>query len=586
MMFRRPPHRSFSSGLHRIGRAVVAVAVAATALGATSAVAVCPFAIAPNTTATALRDARSLLGHVRGASDTNARTHVATFLPQLDVTLDGRFDEIDAMIIARVMLGFRSDALTQGLALSGTGVRESASALQSYFDAGCPVDSATQAVWAAVAFTESTEVIRNPERGFWVFLTDNFATATEADLGWFQTSYPDITLGYAAVRLDAFRNQTLSPAFLDGLNTAFARARARGIKLILRFAYNYPAGEAIQIIDDAPLPRVLEHIAQLGPLIRANADVIYVWQAGFIGLWGEGHGSTNGLDSAENKAVIRDALLTELPPDRFLMWRYPPDQMAWDPDPGAEAEAFTQARKARIGMYNDCFMSSDTDVGTYSENPAIRATQRAYVAARSAIAPFGGETCNSETPAQQRRSCSAIMAEGPQFHMSYLNRTYYNAFHSQWQTEGCFDAIAKNLGYRWVLEDIVAPKVALRSKLLQASVAIRNAGWARLYNERGVVLQLVSRMNPSAPAITLATSWDPRTLKPGETADVLFQTNVPLDATTGVYDLFVAAPDRASTIAQNSAYAIRFANADSLSAAQSWDASRGAFKTGVAIEIR
>lgn len=557
-----------------------------TAVIAASSFASCPFAITPNTAATAMRDARSLLAHVRGAGNATERAHVATFLPQLDVTLDGRFDELDAIIIARAMLGFRNDALTQGLALTGAGARESSSAIQSYLDSGCPVDGATQSVWSAAAFTESSEVIRNPERGFWVFLTDNFATATEADLGWFQTTYPDITLGYAVVRLDAFRNQTLSQAFLDGLDAAFARARARGIKLILRFAYNYPSGEATPILDDAPLPRVLEHIAQLGPLVRANADVIYVWQAGFIGLWGEGHGSTHGLDTAESKVVIRDALLSELPPDRFLMWRYPPDQMIWDPSPGEESDAFTGTRKARMGMYNDCFMSSDTDVGTYSENPTLRATQRAYVAARSAIAPFGGETCNAATPTQQRRSCSAIMGEGPQFHMSYLNRTYYNAFHSQWQTEGCFDAIAQKLGYRWVLEDLVVPRVGQRSQLLQASLAIRNVGWARLYNERSVTLQLVSRANPSGPAITLTTAWDPRTLKPGEVAEVLFQARLPLDATVGLYDVFVAAPDRATALAQNSAYAIRFANAENIAAAQAWDATRGAFKTGLAIEIR
>ncbi len=582
-MFRRTSRTSSWCAVRRIGSAATAAAALAVT---TAAMAACPFAIAPNTTATATRDARALLAHTRGISSLNERAHVAMFLPQLDVTLDGRFDELDSLIIARVMLGFRNEALTTGLALSGAGVRESSAALQTYFDTGCPVNTATQSVWNEATFTESSEVIRNPERGFWVFLTDNFANATEADLGWFQTTYPDITLGYAVVRLDAFRNQTLSQAFLDGLNTAFSRARARGIKLILRFAYNYPAGEATPIVDDAPLPRVLEHIAQLGPLVRANADVIYVWQAGFIGLWGEGHGSTNGLDSAASKAVIRDALLSELPPDRFLMWRYPPDQMAWDPSPGDEADAFGNTRKARMGMYNDCFMSSDTDVGTYSDNPTIRATQRAYVAARSAIAPFGGETCNAAVASQQRRSCSAIMSEGPQFHMSYLNRTYYNAFHAQWQSEGCFESITKNLGYRWVLNELAAPKVAIRSRILQASLSIKNVGWARLYNARSIVLQLVSRANPNAPAIIATTACDPRMLKPGETSDVLFQVTIPPDATTGVYDVFVAAPDAAPTIAQNGAYSIRFANAENVVAAQGWNAARGAFKTGATIEIR
>jgi hypothetical protein len=96
----------------------------------------------------------------------------------------------------------------------------------------------------------------------------------------------------------------------------------------------------------------------------------------------------------------------------------------------------------------------------------------------------------------------------------------------------------------------------------------------------------VNRANPNAPAIIATTVWDPRMLKPGETSDVLFHVTIPPNATTGVYDVFVAAPDAAPTIAQNSAYSIRFANAENVVAAQGWNAARGAFKTGATIDIR
>jgi hypothetical protein len=72
-----------------------------------------------------------------------------------------------------------------------------------------------------------------------------------------------------------------------------------GLKLVVRFAYNYEAGGA-----DAPLDVVLAHIDQLGPVLREHRDVILVIESGFVGAWGEWHSSTNGLDTRAAKERI------------------------------------------------------------------------------------------------------------------------------------------------------------------------------------------------------------------------------------------------------------------------------------------
>jgi Domain of unknown function (DUF4832)/Domain of unknown function (DUF4874) len=570
------------------------IGIAATSIAAHHAAAACPF-IVPDPgsaiTASAPRDGVSLTKFARrdGASalldfEKSTHAHIAANLSQLDVNADGKFDITDSIIITRALLGFRDGALTD--AITVTGERSSSAAIQTFIDNGCVADAASQATWQATSFAESSAAITNPERGFWVYLSDNFVTVTDADIAGAQAGYANVALGYAVIRLDNYRNQTLPQPLLDSIGGAFAKVRARGMKVILRFAYNYPGSETAPIVDDAPLSRVLEHIAQVAPLVQANADVIYVWQAGFIGMWGEGHSSTNGLDSPANKVVIRDALLNVLPGNRFLMWRYPPDQMAWDADAGSEADAFGTARQARIGMYNDCFMSSDTDVGTYDDDPVVRATQRAYVATRSAIVPFGGETCNAPPTNQQRRSCAAIRSEGAQFHLSYLNRTYYEGFLNQWQSEGCLDEIASKLGYRWVLKRASSPKLATRGASIQLSVALKNVGWARLYNARRLNVVLVPRANTSGATISASAVWDPRALKPGDEQSVLFTVVVPANATVDTYDVLIAAPDASPTIANVASYAIRFANVDNAAQGQSWNAARGAFATGLAITLQ
>jgi hypothetical protein len=555
-----------------------------------SAHAACPFALNGASMPIATTDAVAFTRFAQREAQTSLRVdersvheHVAKHLTQLDLNADGRYDLTDALIATRSMLGFVNGGLSQGLSL--TGARATSQALQTFIDSGCTADASTSSTWQAASFSESSAVLTNPERGFWVFLTNNFATVQDSNIAWIQQTYPDVAIGYAVVRLDSYRNQSLPQSLIDSVTASFTKVRAHGMKVILRFAYNYPEGEAIPVVDDAPLSRVLEHIQQIAPLVRANSDVIFVWQAGFIGVWGEGHTSTNGLDSAANKATIRDALLDVLPENRFLMWRYPPDQIAWDAEAGGETDAFGTTRKARVGMYNDCFMSSDTDVGTYDDNASIRAQQRAYVAARSAIVPFGGETCNGPVAAQQRRTCAAILSEAPEFHMSYLNRTYYDAFHTQWQTEGCFSEINNKLGYRWVMNRIDAPRNVARGAIASMALNVKNVGWARLYNARKLQVQLVSRANPAAAPISAHAAWDPRQLKPNETSSVLFHVDVPDDALIGTYDVFMAAPDLSTSITSNSAYAIRFANSDNAAFSQSWNATRGAFATGIAINV-
>ena len=197
---------------------------------------------------------------------------------------------------------------------------------------------------------------------------------------------------YAPVRLDAYAASALPDSVLTQLTERFAIARRAGLKLVPRFLYNYPESETeYRNVKDAPLTRVLGHIAQLKPVLTANADVIAYLQAGFIGAWGEWHTSSNGLTALSPRTAIRDALLDALPGDRFLQLRYPAHLMQWAPQVPAWRDG---SAASRIGVHNDCFLASTTDVGTYSENASTRARERDYVAAVSAVTPFGGETCN------------------------------------------------------------------------------------------------------------------------------------------------------------------------------------------------
>lgn len=397
-----------------------------------------------------------------------------------------------------------------------------------------------------ILFAPSAADFPNPERGWWVFAADDFAGATEDDLA--AVAARGLTVAYGIVRLDEYREAPLPEGFLTDLEGSFALARKHGLKIILRFAYNYPGSSSdYENAKDAPMPVVLGHIDQLAPVIAANADTILAFQSGFIGAWGEGHSSSNQLDTPEAKARIRDALYAAVPESIPLQWRYPPDILSWTGD-------------RRMGFHNDCFLSSPTDVGTYSEDPATRDTQRTAMAALTDSHYFSGETCDADAPAI-RTDCASILREGAEFHLSALNRDYYEAFPKAWANEGCYPEVSRQLGYRLRLVDatISGDNLTLR---------IANDGWARLVQPRAVIA-MHYLAGEAVGRTVLRGSLD--RIGPGDVMDL----NGTISGLASADRLCLSAPDESPRLASDPAYAIRFANADV--PGQGWEQALAAF---------
>lgn len=433
-------------------------------------------------------------------------------------------------------------------------------------------------------FRATDEEIANPERGMYVWAADDLAGWTQAQANaQFAAGH---RLVYAPVRLDRHAGGALPASLLDDLSEGFARARRAGLKLIPRFIYNYPGGETgYQAAQDAPLARVLQHVGQLKPVLAANADVIAYLQAGFVGAWGEWHTSSNQLTLPEARMRIRDALLAALPEGRFLQLRYPPYLMAWAP----QAPRWQDGSKAaRIGVHNDCFLASSTDVGTYSEDAPTRRRERDYVAALAAVAPFGGETCNpadavDPTP---RGDCEDILREGRQFGLTYLNDTYYRKlFHARWEAQGCMAQVRRSMGYRFELAALRHSATVAAGRSGELALTVSNRGWARAFNPRAVHVLLSHRPTGALVRIPLA-SIDPRDWLPGTTSKVNARLAVPAGTPAGAYDVLLALPDGAAALAGDVRYSVRPANAADGARSQGWDDALGAFRVGTMLRVQ
>jgi hypothetical protein len=395
----------------------------------------------------------------------------------------------------------------------------------------------------------------NPERGF-RYSFDTFEPAQE---NYSTYRLLGTSLVYVGVRLDNYRDQDLPQSLLDSLDVALGEARKGGIKLILRFQYN--AGPWPNSEPDASLEQVLRHIEQLKPVLQKNADVIAWMHAGFIGAWGEWHTSTHGLDRDMNaKRAILEALADALP-QRPILLRYPPDLMTLFPQPLTAEQAFNGSLQARLGFHNDCFLSSDTDVGTYSGGSNSRENANRYISQITQFVPASGETCDVYPPLQ---ACEVALQEMQRLHWTDLNISYHQQVIKNWKKAGCFEEIQKRLGYRLVLQEATFPSGARPGELIPLSWKLVNEGFAAPLNPRPLFLVLDGPVTVNL----LLEGIDPRTWLPGE-HQISTSVQLPPDLPAGEYRLALWLPDAYESLRNDPRYSIRFANAEI------WDEAKG-----------
>lgn len=472
------------------------------------------------------------------------------------------------------------------------------------------------------AYKESNEDFPNPERGFYRYsqtLASSYSPLSLEELKeWRQLKKADGSANYSIYStlvfryfiLDAFTSSPISQEFLTNISVDFERARQAGVKLIPRFTYtttaksgNCPEGFICPPYGDAAKNIVLQHIAQLKPVLTANADVIAVLQVGFIGTWGEQYYTDYFGDASQNaqgklldqnwtdRTEVVKALLDAIPSDRMVQVRYPQlkqrvvygIQANVSSAPLTEAEAYTSIDKARIGFHNDCFLASADDYGTYedygnSSSARTSALQilKPYFQQDSKYVAVGGETCDDAfSPQNDCAPAGRADIEMRELHYSYLNCAYNNQVNNDWQTGGCMESIKKNLGYRFVIDNIIYSPSSPAGSKIDFIFNIRNAGYAAPFNPRPA--KLLFRKNDKQYSFDLDTDvrkWFSGNIKLEQSV------NLPSDMEKGSYELYLYFPDKYSSISERPEYAIRLAN-DNM-----WDNTTGFNKLNISIEVK
>jgi hypothetical protein len=420
-----------------------------------------------------------------------------------------------------------------------------------------------------VSFQKDNSNFLNPERGYsnpQVSYSDNPKALESWRLE--QTKAQGISVINRRYVMVTFRNSPISQSYLDHIQADMNLVRQYGMKMVIRFSYTFNEPQSQGGYADTNMNRMLSHVEQLRPLLQRNSDIIAFLEAGFIGRWGEWNKSTNGLGDETNpqnsseQGRLVNALLNAMPRERMITLRYYGRKHAILGSTAQSAStAYSSANASRVGHMNDYFT-----IDSYS------GSARSYLMQDTLWTVHGGEPIRTNGA---RSECPATMGELVDYHWSVMNIPGSD-FTSIWRNGGCYDSIAKRLGYRFFLNNATLPTAVNAGSTLSVTLSMTNEGFARPFNPRGLELVLRNRNNGQVTRLAVNPGQDVRAFLPGpaETKSLTLNVNVPGNLASGNYDISLNMPDPASSLNNRADYSIRLANSNI------WDSATGYNRLG------
>ena len=433
-----------------------------------------------------------------------------------------------------------------------------------------------------LSFTEASEDYLNPERGLYNQQSFHFRNGEIPSASLWDN---DESLVLPLFYFEDFRDSDLSQAVLDRIEDVFDNIRAEGKKAIVRFGYINDHSNGAKPWD-AGITQIRRHIAQVRDILQANEDIIYVMQAGFVGVFGEWYYvsddfvySTSGSSVVdyENRALVISDLLAAVPNRQVSLraakykrfYLNPTAISSWTP-----ISSWGTSDNDRLGFFNDGFRGSSDDIGTFETQTDrdMWNSQSAWVITGGEAAYRGGDTQEEHETwlaanpdlADFDNSLAAIREQ----HFSYLNENPNNILMDFWDgdTQGIVGSgssripeLRKALGYRLKLNTVDLGFPDLNSgSTVTYSISMSNVGSAPVIYPRPFKLVL---LHGGTPTVLVADLGEIRNVAPAGSETFSGSFSLPQNVVAGD-KLAIWLPDNAASLQSNAAYSIRLANSD------------------------
>ena len=413
------------------------------------------------------------------------------------------------------------------------------------------------------AFAESSRRLSNPDRGFYYIygyrITDepvDYATDLRD-----RTKEDDATrLGMMQINLREYRTGAISEEGLSNVRQLFAAMADSDKKWIVRFLYDWN-GENEQY-EPENLDIILQHMEQVGDVLREYHSCIYTLQGLFIGNWGE----MNGTQYVDDDSLQRLAsTLAEVSnPDTYLSVRMP---MHWRKITQiSDIQTFLQSDSPyvhRLGLFNDGMLGNEGDYGTYGTQS--RSQVGDYSAwTREEELDFQDELCRTVPNGGEviidnaYNDLDHAIADFNRMHITYLNEDYDRNVLEKWSnsvvhTDDCYDGMdglsymKARLGYRFVLRECRMQQDFWKDTL-HVELDVSNSGFAPIYKACEACFVFVPQSS-EGKTYSVNVEQNLSELAGGNETDRIstIQTTIPLhDLERENYDVYFQLKDQAT----------------------------------------
>ena len=363
---------------------------------------------------------------------------------------------------------------------------------------------------------ESTDLLINPDCGFYKafsgYLQANSSSApvSEESISKYAGEYG---LYHLRIGLESFsskaggKDANIDSVALQGLKNTLSYLRKYKMSAIIRFSYNVSGatdsnGDYRE--NEPSITLITKHIQSLGGAISEYSDVIIGVESGMVGPWGEQHSTALGSSSKSNSGTyhkIVQAWLNSIPEDIGVTVRRPLYFTYWINNEYSlslsvnDLDVFdcsSYKNVNRVGVYNDGYLGSETDWGTFKNREA----EVKFIGKQAVNTLYGGEVIvDDDTGGIGEYNCvSYLEQEAFITHTSYLNIDWnYEKVISVWQGNKYkgidqtyydktseFTFVNNRLGYRLLLTDIQMPAKCEVGESLNFSFTFLNKGFANM----------------------------------------------------------------------------------------------------------
>lgn len=429
-------------------------------------------------------------------------------------------------------------------------------------------------------YSESTETIQNPGAGYtstlWISCKPENTPVCNptgsivlmfVDIGGFSSG--------ANGTSDENGNYTdgtdipLDDVFFANMRKTLENARKNGCMVALRFRYDANGRDNP---EPATFDFLLYHIKQIenDGFLEDYKDIIAFVESGFTGKWGEQHGGK--YTSYDYNAKVLASLLECVPAPIPVTVRTPgtaaayfgieKNQLAdYTPEPDSDA--------SRVGMYDDGYMGSDSDLGTYSD----RENETAWLGRQTLTSYFGGEFSGNIEFAKKYNTYlpENAVPEMYKTHLSYINSNIFQlykdyTFSEQYSIDGVdnsayygqtvYKFIRDHIGYRFVLRSCDFDSEVNQGGVLNLSFNVENTGFANPIMQQKTELILEN----NGRYIIAETDTDTRKWYSAQISENNISMKIPGGLETGEWNIYLKISVGNNDISEMNFRSVEFAN--------------------------